>query len=142
MKYFTIKEFTFSDKAKQLHIDNTPPQEIVEHITEFVDCILDRIREEWGSALIISSGYRCDALNKAVGGANTSGHKFGWCADLQPKNGKIKEFAEFVKNWLIRNYIPWDELIFEKSGKTTWVHFAWKGMGGRQRMKTFSLVVK
>lgn len=140
MKYFSLLEFVRSDTAARLGIDNNPPEEIVNHIKEFIETILDPIRSEWGRAVYVSSGYRCRRLNSAVGGALYSGHKYGWCADLRVKDRSIREFAEFIKSWMRRNGYAWDEILYESSGGVQWVHFAWKGYGGRQRMKSFDIV--
>lgn len=73
MKYFTISELTRSDKARELHIDNTPfSYEVVANLENLIENILDPIREAWGKPLHVNSGYRCPALNKAVGGKPTS----------------------------------------------------------------------
>ena len=102
VKHFTISELTYSSKAKELHIDNTPfSYAIIDNLTNLVETILDPIREAWNAPLIITSGYRSDALNKAVGGAKTSAHRYGLAADVVPKNmADIDEFAAFVKDYL------------------------------------------
>ena len=141
MRYFTIGEFTKSATADRLRINNSPSEEIKFHITEFIETVLDPLRESWGAPIYVTSGFRCWKLNNAVGGARYSGHLYGWTADLQVK-GDIKKFADFVQRWMLERGLKWDELIFERSGGTTWLHFAWKGYNGRQRMKCFPMVVK
>ena len=140
MKYFSIDEMLRSATAKRLGIDNMPSQDILNNIELFIETVLDPIREDWGGPISVSSGYRCPELNSAVGGARNSGHKYGWCADLRVKDRSIKEFAEFIKRWMLNKGYSWDEIIFEKSGGSEWVHFAWKGYKGRQRMKCFDIV--
>lgn len=102
MKHFTISELTHSDKARELHIDNTPfSYEVVDNLTNLTENLLDPIREAWGKPIIITSGYRSDALNKAVGGSKTSAHRFGLAVDVVPKNmADFDEFAAFVKDYL------------------------------------------
>ena len=102
MKYFTISELTYSSKAKELRIDNTPfSYEVVENLERLIETLLDPIREAWGAPIIITSGYRSDALNKAVGGSKTSAHRYGLAVDVVPKNmADIDEFAAFVKDYL------------------------------------------
>jgi hypothetical protein len=46
MKYFTIEELCQSETAEKLKIDNTPSEEIIEHLTLLIDCLLDPLREE------------------------------------------------------------------------------------------------
>ena len=137
MKYFTIEELCQSETAEKLKINNNPTQEIIEHLELLIECLLDPIREAWGSAIIINSGYRCEELNKAVGGSKTSVHKLGWSADIRPKNGKMKEFKEFIVEF-IKTRI-WDQCILEKSGNTEWVHISLFNNSGKQRRQIFEL---
>lgn len=136
MKFFTIKEFIYSDKAKQLGIDNTPTQSQITHVIEFVEKLLDPLREAWGiyckennlgnAALRVSSGIRCKALNTAVGGSTTSAHYRGYAADLIPYNGKLLEFKNFCINWLSdKNF---DQFISEDehNGIPRWIHIGYK----------------
>ena len=142
MKFFSIEELTQSATAKRLDIDNTPSDKIKKNLTLFINTVLDPIREDWGGPIIVSSGYRCPELNKAVGGANTSGHQYGYCADLQVKGGmkKIRELADFILKWMKDHNMKWDELLFEHSGGVTWLHFCWIGKDGKQRMKCFDII--
>ena len=139
MKYFSIDEMTRSDTARRLGIDNTPSDSIKNNLTLFINKILDPIREDWGSPIIVSSGYRCPELNKAVGGVKTSGHMYGFCADLQVK-GDLRKFSNFVIEWMKEHQMKWDQIIWEKSGNVTWLHFCWIGKDGKQRMKCFDIV--
>ena len=136
MKYFTIKEFTYSDTAKKLGIDNTPTQSQTAHVIEFVEKLLDPLREAWGiyckknnlgtAALKVSSGIRCKALNTAVGGSTTSAHYRGYAADLIPYNGKLLEFKNFCMEWLSdKNF---DQFISEDehNGIPSWIHIGYK----------------
>lgn len=140
MKYFTIEELCQSETAERLGIDNTPTEEVIENLTLLTDCLLDPLREAWGGAVIVNSGYRCPELNKAVGGSKTSTHPSGWSADIRPKNGKMEEFKKFVVEF-IKTRI-WDQLILEKSGNVEWVHISLYNNSGKQRKQIFSLEVK
>ena len=142
MKFFSIEELTKSETAKRLGIDNTPSDEIKKNLTLFIEKVLDPIREDWGGPIIVSSGYRCPELNAKVGGAKTSGHQYGYCADLQVKGGmkKIRELANFIFEWMKDHKMKWDELLWEHSGGVTWLHFCWIGKDGKQRMKCFDII--
>ena len=139
MKYFSLAEMTRSDTARRLGIDNTPSDNIKKNLTLFIEKVLDPIREDWGSPIIVSSGYRCPELNKAVGGVKTSGHMYGFCADLQVK-GDLRKFSNFVIEWMKEHQMKYDQIIWEKSGNVTWLHFCWIGKDGKQRMKNFDIV--
>lgn len=138
-KYFTLEEFLTSSTARQRSIENMPSFEIVEHLNELA-LFLDGLRQAWGGGIVISSGYRCDALNKAVNGVSDSLHKKGWACDMVPANGKFEEFKVFVVNWLKDK--KFDELIIESKGKSKWLHLQLYSNNGFQRCKTFSLNVK
>ena len=142
MKFFSIEELTQSATAKSLGIDNTPSADIKKNLTLFIEKVLDPIREDWGGPIIISSGYRCPELNAKVGGAKTSGHQYGYCADLQVKGGmkKIRELANFIFEWMKDHKMKFDELLWEHSGGVTWLHFCWIGKDGKQRMKSFDII--
>ena len=109
--YFTIDEMCRSYTAQMYNIDNTPDETIVEHLYELID-VLNPLREAWGSAIRVTSGYRCEKLNELVGGVKTSMHKKGYAADLYPANGKIKEFKKFVVEYLKNK--DFDQCILER----------------------------
>lgn len=84
---FTFEEFTKSVIADSNKIDNTPDKESRENIIKLAN-ILQTIRDEFKKPIIISSGFRCDKLNKAVGGVSNSDHRFGAAADIHTKSDK------------------------------------------------------
>ena len=119
MKYFTIKELCKSSTATQKGIDNSPNSEIVSNLEQLVDNILDPLREAYGKPIKVNSGYRCEALNKAVGGSKTSYHKTGLAADItggsKTENKKIFELAQKLK-------LSFDQLIDENN--FSWIHIS------------------
>lgn len=117
MKYFTITELSQSSTATQKGIDNTPNPDIIKNLESLVEHILDPLREKFGKPIIVNSGYRCPALNKAVGGSKTSHHMTGLAADIT--GGSV------AKNRILFSLIqeldlPFDQLIDEKNYK--WIH--------------------
>ena len=93
MKYFSIEELAKSATAERLAIDNTPPRAAQRMLTILVEQLLDPIRRRYGAPIIVTSGYRCPALNTAVGGVANSHHIVGCAADikaplLSPQGGK------------------------------------------------------
>jgi hypothetical protein len=135
-KYFRLEEFLTSSTARQKSIENIPSWEVIEHLNELA-LFLDGLRASWGSGIIISSGFRCDKLNAAVGGVPNSVHKIGYAADLQPANGDIEGFKRFVANWVQGK--AFDQCIIERKGKTEWIHLSIRGNNGKQRRQVFSL---
>lgn len=143
MKYFSINELCHSDTANSLGIDNSPSPQIVQHLSELILRLLDPLREAWGSPILVSSGYRCVRLNKALKHASTtSAHLVGYAADLVPKNGKIEEFKKFVPRWLRENNIQFDQAILETNGKgAQWVHLGLYNLAMKQRKQVLNLKV-
>ena len=137
MKHFTFQEFERSEKAAELNIDNTIPELAEAHIVELVDILLDPLREAWGGPLVVTSGYRCPALNKAVGGSETSAHTAGWAADLVPGDGRgVQELVNFTAEWLTATGLPFDQFIDERSGGSRWLHLGIRNLKGEQRRQT------
>lgn len=120
MKYFTFAEFSRSDTAKQLGIDNAIPESAKGAIEQLVDKVLDPLRETWGRPLIITSGYRCPKLNSAVGGSKTSHHVKGMAADINAGN---KAYNKLLYDLVIALNLPFTQLINENN--YSWVHISY-----------------
>ena len=109
------------------------------------ESVIDKIREEWteivkknnwGSpAIYVHSGYRSEAVNKAIGGSKTSEHMLGYAVDFEPVNQKNLEFFNFMVDYLKRNNIPFSQLINEKPicGVPSWIHFSINGKKGYRK---------
>lgn len=139
---FTLAEMVASDTARRKGIDNTPDFDEVAHLDELTGTILQPLREAWGKPLIISSGYRCPALNKAVGGADTSAHLYGYAADVQVARSKdFDAFIAFAEDWLKANDVPFDQSIRETSKTAYWWHIGLRNSKGGQRRQFLALNV-
>lgn len=138
MTYFQPYEFIFSSTAIKHKIDNTAhDRTIIDNIHELIE-YLNPIREKWGSPIIISSGYRCKELNEKVGGVAHSDHLLGTACDMVPKNGKIDEFIDFMRNYM-RGRKDFNQCIMESSKGTKWVHLSIKGKDGIQKCQLFDI---
>lgn len=135
-EYFELEEFLVSSTARQKSIENVPSWEVVQNLHSLAQ-FLDWLRQDWGSGIRITSGFRCEKLNKAVGGVSNSAHRFGFAADIQPVNGKMKEFKKFVVEWAKDKLF--DEIILEHNKNTEWIHIQQFSPNGFQRRKVFSL---
>lgn len=133
MKYFSIKELIASLKATQLGIKNEPSKAALVNLESLVLNILDPLRAAWGGGIIVTSGYRSVALNKAVGGSPSSAHRYGLAADIVPADGRISVFKAFCVKWLKDNQVNFDQYIDEVGGGSEWVHIGIKSPSGNQR---------
>lgn len=131
MKYFSIKEMTKSNTATAKGIDNTPDQTITDNLTKLIEAVLDPLREWYGKPIIVNSGYRCEALNKAIGGAKSSQHMLGEAADITVGS---KEENEKLFNY-IKDNLEFDQLINESD--FSWVHVSYRE--GRLRKQVLEL---
>lgn len=128
-KYFSIAELTKSSTAIKKKINNTPTKEVENNLNQLIDNILDPLREAWGQPIIVDSGYRCEALNKAVGGAAHSQHKLGQAADIHTKSDSKednKKLFELIKQLKL----PFDQLINEYN--YNWIHVSYSPRNRRQ----------
>lgn len=123
MKYFTIEELTRSDSATKRGIDNTPTAEAVRNLTTLVDKVLDPLRTAWGGPIVVNSGYRCKALNDAVGGSKTSDHMTGRAADIEAAD-RSKASNTKLFNLIQSLGLSFDQLI-DESGMS-WVHVSYR----------------
>ncbi|RGN50028.1 MULTISPECIES: D-Ala-D-Ala carboxypeptidase family metallohydrolase [unclassified Bacteroides] len=128
MKYFTLDELAHSNVARTKRIDNTPNEQQKKALVALVDNVLDPLRDLFGKPVLVSSGFRSNDLNRAVGGAATSQHMKGEAADIYTgtKEGNKKLFE------LIRDNLPFDQLIDEKD--FSWVHVSFKEIGNRKQI--------
>lgn len=128
--HFTLSELTRSETAENKHIDNTPSQEVVDNLRALCRNVLEPARVAFGSPIYITSGYRCPALNKAVGGKPTSQHLRGEAADLQVKGVRnLKRLYNAIKEHGV-----FDQLLYEtnKSG-AKWIHVSYTSYGRNRR---------
>lgn len=139
-KDFTINEFIKSNTADKLCIDNTPNDIVISHINELITNILQPLRDAWGKPIIITSGYRCRALNNAVGGVSNSSHLTGYAADCICDNiAEFNEFVQFIKRFVIDNNIKFDQIIIERKNNKSWVHISIRRNNGQQRQSLFTI---
>ena len=120
MKYFSFQEMERSDTAVRYAIDNSIPENLKNNVARLVDNVLDPLREAWGRPLAVSSGYRCPALNKAVGGSATSHHLRGMAADITTgNNADNRRLFQLIINLKL----PFTQLIDERD--FSWVHVSY-----------------
>mgnify|MGYP006404025749 FL=1 len=130
---FSLSEFTYSNKAKKLGIDNTPSKEAIDNLQELVTFVLQPLRDRFGP-ITISSGYRSPELNKAIGGSTTSDHCLGCAADFEVQSQDNRVMAQWIANNL-----DFKQLILEfyHAGDmhSGWIHCSYKqGSNDKQKL--------
>ena len=141
--HFTIEEMYASDTAKRLGIDNKPSVQQMINLIYLCAYVLEPLRVAMKEPIKIGSGFRCQKLNKAVGGVYNSQHLKGQAADLC-----IDGDIEKGRKWFdyIRKNLPFDQLIWEKNLNTgsCWVHvsFVFPDFGKNRRNVIDGLIKK
>jgi hypothetical protein len=140
--HFTIQELYASATAKAKGIDNTPNLQQVINLVYLAAYVLEPLRVAMNEPIKIGSGFRCQKLNKAVGGVYNSQHLKGQAADLC-----IDGDLEKGRRWFnyIRDHLPFDQLIMEHNSKGTyWVHvsFVYKDFGKNRHQVIDDLLKK
>jgi hypothetical protein len=112
--HFALSEFTHSVTAQQANIVNLPPEEVVAFARHFCTEILEPIRKRFGS-VVITSGYRCPALNALVHGAPTSDHQWTTeriAADFLTPQADLQQVFDWIR---LESKLPFDQVIREHS---------------------------
>lgn len=116
-KYFSLPEVTVSETAARRGINNIPPADVMTRLKASTEA-LDAVREHLGKPVLVTSGYRSPALNKVIGGVNTSHHTLGYAFDFtSPGFGTPYEVAKAIS----QSGIKYDQLIAEFG---SWVHIS------------------
>ena len=105
---------------------------------------LEMLRDEWNKRygdgddpIIINSGYRSPAVNKAVGGVATSNHLTGCAVDIRVLGmEQLLRYAVILLDISDDSGEDFDELLVERNAKGTyWLHFAVRPEGNRRKIK-------
>ncbi len=140
-KNFTLAELTKSNTATRLGISNMPDKEGIHKLRLLATELLQPIRDCLSAPLRISSGYRSESLNAAIGGSNNSQHTKCEAVDLQfVKRGSMDNMK--IYNAIITLGLDFDQLILEFGGATAekdsdnpdWIHISWKVTGNRRQI--------
>jgi hypothetical protein len=139
-KHFELAEFIRSSTAKRAGISNMPTNAHLENIKLLCEKVLEPIRVHFARPIILSSGYRSAALNRAVGGSSSSQHCSGEAADIDMDGTNVTNAQIF--NY-IKDNLEFDQLIWEFGTDTNpdWVHVSYES-NGRQRKQILRAVKK
>lgn len=127
--HFSLDELTFSETAARKGIDNTPSDDVLDNLYKTA-MEMENVRELLGNnPILISSGYRCLALNELLGSKPTSAHIRGLAVDFTcPKFGDPHDIVDAI----FGSDILYDQIILEFD---KWVHIAFSADGESARKK-------
>ena len=131
-KNFSLEEFTESNTAKSLGIDNTPNASQIKNLETLVIKLLQPVRDLYGKTMSINSGFRCKELNAAVGGSPTSDHMNGRSADVKVPNPR--ELFDLVR----KSKLSFDQIILYP----TFVHMSYRSDTSNRKQVLYAKGVK
>ena len=123
-EHFTMSEMLRSDTAIKKKIWNGATREQEQNLQALMSVILEPLRQRYGKAITISSGFRNAEVNKAVGGVSDSQHTKGEAADITT-GSKLEN--QRLARLIVSMHLPFDQLIDEES--YAWVHVSYKRVG-------------
>ena len=124
-KNLSLSEVVKSNNAIRKGIDNSPNNDHLESLEDVAKDIFQPLRDDLG-VIYVSSGYRSDALNKAIGGSRKSQHSKGEALDLDNDNKNVAASNTEIFNY-IKDNLDFDQLIWEfgTDEKPDWVHVSY-----------------
>jgi len=114
--HFRLSEFLNLKK----YPENMPTMQAVANLSYGCHQLLEPARFMVGP-IIVSSGFRCEEVNRKVGGVRNSQHLIGQAADIRPMNpGQFQNLVEFLKTW------EYTDQLLTGNG---WLHISWNPFG-------------
>jgi len=137
-EHFSLAELTKTNTG----IENVPNEAQVENLKRLCRW-LERLRRRWNDKygdgddpIIINSGFRSAAVNKAVGGVPTSNHLTGCAVDIRVAGlEQLMRYAVILLDISDESGEDFDELLLERNGAVMWLHFAVRPSGNRRKVR-------
>lgn len=124
-EHISYKEATRSVTALRLGIDNTPNEYQLQNMEIVAKNVFEPLRKAVGGAIKINSFFRCEDLNKAIGGSSRSQHCQGRAIDIDDNYGYMSNNDMYK---YIKQNLDFDQLIFEfpdDKGNASWIHVSY-----------------
>jgi zinc D-Ala-D-Ala carboxypeptidase len=133
--HLSVAEYIKSDTAKRKQISNEMTPAHLENAKILAAKIFEPIRVHFGKPIYLSSGYRSEALNSAVGGSLTSHHCMAFAMDLDQDDRGTGVTNRMVFDFIKAN-LNFDQLIWEfgTDQNPDWVHVSYVGAGNRKQV--------
>lgn len=120
-EHFTLEELSYSGTGVENGIDNTPGEEAYGRLEHLVSSLLEPLRRVYGKPIAVTSGYRCEEINRLVGGVAGSQHTRGEAADCY-----VTDAGELLAV-LRRSGLEFDQAIHYR--KRNFLHLSLKRCG-------------
>lgn len=124
-EHLSLAEVIKSGTAKRLGIDNSPTPEHLGSLLLIAENVFEPVRQHFGKPLYVSSGYRSEALNKAIKGSSRSQHCKGEALDLDAQvygGFTNKELFEYIRDNVVFDQMIWE---FGTDEEPDWVHVSY-----------------
>ena len=139
-QHFTLGELTKTNaKTADGNIPSHVPIENLKRLCGWLEMLRSEYNQRYGEGddpIIINSGYRSEAVNRAVGGVAGSNHLTGCAVDIHVlgKEQAIR-YACILLDIADESQEDFDELLIEQSAKSLWIHFAVHPFANRRRIR-------
>jgi hypothetical protein len=130
--HFTLDELTHTDHRE---IDNSPNQAEIENLQRLANFLEEVKTVLGGKPVMISSGFRCKALNDAVGSKDSSQHRVGCAADFRVPGMTPDEVVRAI----IASGIGYQQIIREFD---RWTHISIPNQAGDTPKKQALIIDK
>jgi hypothetical protein len=133
-EHLDLSEVTRSETAKRKGISNMPTEAHIANFKLLAEKVFEPIRTHFRCPIIISSGYRSEALNREVGGSSTSDHCSGQAIDIDMDGTPNGVTNRMVFDY-IKDNLDFNQLIFEFGDKENpdWVHVSYSASGNQRK---------
>ena len=123
-KHITYKEATRSVTALRLGIENVPNDYELQNMELVAEKVFEPLRKAVNGPIKINSFFRCEELNKAIGGSSRSQHCQGRAIDIDDVYGYVSNSYMY---YYIKDNLDFDQLIWEFGTDTEpdWVHVSY-----------------
>ena len=123
-KHISYKEATRSATALRLGIENIPNEYQLQNMEMIAKKVFEPLREAVDAPIKINSFFRCEELNKAIGGSSKSQHCQGRAIDIDDIYGHVSNAFMY---YYIKDNLDFDQLIWEfgTDDSPDWVHVSY-----------------
>jgi zinc D-Ala-D-Ala carboxypeptidase len=131
-EHLELSEVIRSESAKRRGISNMPTEEHIKNLKLIAENVFEPIRANFRQPIRISSGYRSQSLNAAIGGATRSQHSTGEALDIDMDGTALsnKEIFNFIKEKLSFDQLIWE---FGTDNNPDWVHVSYNANGNQRK---------